>query len=358
MSACLTLENTTESLRNGFLELGVTQTWLVITATRTTDANVVLSDLDLPPLGISQIFGTYTLWPIDRNAVRVDEDSTGRKWEVNYIYSNNTGNFARDVNGDPVTVPTDSAKTVQITFQEYAEPIEDAKFLNTTQGGSYNVGTPVTGTPTWLAFPNDEGPVRVSTGEPVLAERIAYRTVIAVSRVEAEWNPLYETYTNAVNTEQVVITETDSVGTKATYTYDAGTLRMKPVTKQVLWQDAIMYFRIMFEMEHNARTWIHSEVDRSQKFRAYAGQLKPDGDEWTQEQVDALVDPPSSGAPYNWKSITTNEETIAIGDPVKLNGWGVPMPIARVTGALPTQDQAVYLNYEIYPELDYAPLAL
>ena len=197
MAANLCSENTTESLRNGFLELGIVQVWQVITATRTTTAAVVLSDPQLPPLGVSQIFGTYEMWPIDRSAQRVDEDQTGRKWYVTYNYSNNTGNYARDVNGDPVSDPTDAVKNVTISYQEYDQPIADAVYDSQTEGGGYSEGTPLTDDPPWLAGLNATGSVRVSSGEPVLATRIAYRQIIEVSRIEENWTSTYEEYTNA-----------------------------------------------------------------------------------------------------------------------------------------------------------------
>lgn len=358
--ADLLSENATESIRNGFIELGVDQIWQVITASRTTAFTAVLLDPTLPALGSSQLFDGQLLYLVDRRPSRVNQDATGRKWEVNCQWSNRTASYMRNVQGEPVSDPVDAAKNVDITWQEYSEPITNATFRNQTEDGGFSVGTTIAAPyPPWFAQPAQPGPVRVSTGEPVLAERIAYRQNIQVSRIERDWNATYEEYTNALNTEQVVITESDKDGVRATYTYEQYTLRMKPVTKQPMWQDGKMYFRIFFEMEHNVATWIHSEADVSQKYRAFEDQWKGDGTQMTDTDVQKAAVPNTVGAEYNFASIMTETDgnKVAIGQPMKLNGWGQKMPVRRGEGTY-NVDSDIYMNFDIYPLKSYGPLNL
>lgn len=354
MAATKCSENASETVKNGFVELSVTQVWQVIAASRTTPFTTVLQDVGLPTLGSSAIFDTATLWVVSRVPVRVDSDATERKWNVTVQWSNNTGTYARDTNGDPVTDPTSAAKTVDVTFQEYAKPIDAAVLSSVTIGGIEGTGTALTA-PSWIST-TDPGPIRVSTGEPVFAEKIEYTEVVTVSRIERSWTSNYDTYKNTINDATVVITESDVDGTRATYTYAAGTLRMKPITKMPIWQDAKMYFRVRFEMEHNAAGWLHSEVDRSQKRRVFVGQYKPDGGTYSQTDVNDAAGSGSTDVDYAYVSILTDDGSVAIGDPVKLNGNGAEMPIDR-SSSYDTESE-VYLNYEVYEEKDWSALSL
>lgn len=356
MTAVLCSENATETVKEGFVDLGVTQIWQVVTAARNVPFTTVLLEPGLPALGSSGTFGTAGLWVISRVPVRVNDDETGKKWNVTVTWTNQTSKFDRDENGDPVTDPTDAVKNVDIFYQEYAEPIDDALYISQTEDGPYGVGASLSADPPWLSK-TITGPVRVSTGEPVVAERIAYRQIISVSRTERTWNSNYETYTNTVNDAQLTITETDISGTVATYTYEANTLRMKPIRKTPMWKDGKMYFRITFEMEHKATGWIHSEIDRSQKRRIMVGQYKPDQTTYTQTEVNEAAKSGTANADFAYVSIQTDDDTVAIGDPVKLNGWSAEIPIWRVLGAI-SPESDIYLNYRIYEEKSFGALNL
>ena len=259
MAAELITENASENVKDGFVELKVTQVYQVVLANRTDTFVTALAASGLPALGHAGTFGAATLYAIARTPARVDDDATGRKWNVTVSYSNNTQNFSRDENGSPVTDPTDAVKTVDIQYLEYSEPITDATLLDVTTGGGHGVGTVLT-SPSWLT----DGAVTVSTGEIVHAVRTVYRQVITVSRLESSWTSTYEDYNNQINNASLTITETDSTGVVATYSFPAKTLRMKPITKQPVWIDSELFFRITFPMEHKADTWTHSEADRSQ----------------------------------------------------------------------------------------------
>ncbi len=355
MAAELITENATETVKSGFVELGVNQVWQVITATRSTDFTAALGASGLPALGSAGTFGGQTLYAISRVPNRVDDDATGKKWNVTVQYSNSTEQFNRNSSGQPVSNPTQSVKEVNIQFLEYAEPITDAEFLNVTKGGGYSVGTAISTQPTWI----DNGNVTVSTGETVSASRTSYRQVITVSRMESSWTSTYEDFTNTVNNSSVTITESDASGTKATYTFAANTLRMKPITKQPVWKDGSLYFRISFPMEHKPDTWIHSEYDRSQSERIFVGQTKPGGGTYTQLDVDALYPDATAGTvKFGIQTITEKTkdgDVVAVGNPRPLNGFGARLGVDATGNQM---GESRFVNWEIYDGKDFGTLNL
>ena len=354
MAAQLISENASETIKSGFVELGVTQVWQVILANRSDPFTSALSASGLPALQASGTFGTATLYVISRVPSRVDEDATGKKWNVTVSWSNATEQFNRNQNGQPVSDPTDSVKQVDIAYLEYSEPITNATFENVTEGGGFEDGTAITTQPTWL----DDGNVTVSTGETVQAERTAYRQVITVSRIESSWTSTYEDYTNTINSAALTITESDASGVKATYTFPAKTLRMKPITKTPVWKDGSLYFRISFPMEHKVDTWIHSEYDRSQSERISPGQKRKGGADWTQTEINDLYPDATGNVPFFIQTITekTSEgETVAVGDPRPLNGTGARLGVDATTNA---NGKSCFVNWSIFEEKSFAGLNL
>tara|TARA_R110000803_G_scaffold19350_2_gene50772 strand:- start:223 stop:1290 length:1068 start_codon:yes stop_codon:yes gene_type:complete len=355
MAAELITENASENVKDGFVELKVTQVYQVVLANRTDTFITALAASGLPALGHAGTFGAATLYAISRTPSRVDDDATGRKWNVTVNYSNNTQNFDRDENGSPVTDPTNAVKTVDIQYLEYSEPITDAIFESVTEGGGYSVGTSLTTQPTWL----DSGNVCVSTGESILAQRTAYRQVITVSRLESSWTSTYEDYNNQINNAPLTITETDSTGVVATYSFPAKTLRMKPITKQPVWIDSELFFRITFPMEHKADTWVHAEADASQSERIFVGQVKPGGGTWTQLEIDALYPDATAGTvKWAWLTITEKNEagdSIAVGDSRPINGTGARLGVDATTNV---NGESCYVNWKIYGEENFSALNL
>jgi hypothetical protein len=356
MAAELISENASENVKAGFIELGVVQVWQTITANRSDAFTVALGASGIPAIQSSGTFGGQTLYVISRTPSRVDGDATGRKWHITVTWSNRTESFDRNKDGEPVNTPTQAVKDVDIQFLEYAEPITDAKFLNVTEGGgSGGNGTAIGTQPTWLK----DGNILVSTGETVLATRNQYREIITVSRNEASWSSAYADYTNTVNNASLTITEEDSSGTKATYTYPAKTLKMKPISKQPVWKDGVLYFRVSFSMEYNELTWIHSELDASQSERVYVGQKKPGGGTYTQADIDKMNPDATAGTvkfgivPMTFKNL--EGDIIAVGDRRPLNGTGARLGVDESTN---TQGKSCFVNWEIFETKDWSSLNL
>ncbi|MCP4476720.1 MAG: hypothetical protein GY818_01350 [Planctomycetaceae bacterium] len=362
MAAELISENASENVKAGFVELGVVQVWQTITSARSDPFTVALGAAGLPAIQQSSTFGGQTLYVISRTPSRVDDDATGRKWHITVTWSNRTESFDRNKDGEPVNTPTQAVKDVDIQYLEYSEPITDAKFLNVTigggAGGSGTVLAPGTGNNDYRNWLKD-GAVLVSTGESVLATRNQYREIITVSRNEASWNSNYADYTNTVNNASLTITEQDSSGTKATYTYPAKTLKMKPITKQPVWKDGVLYFRVSFSMEYNELTWIHSEVDASQSERVYVDQLKPGGGAYTQADIDKMNPEATAGSvkfgivPITFLNL--DGDTVAVGDRRLLDGRGGRLGNAETSN---TQGKSHYTNWEIFEEKDWSSLNL
>jgi hypothetical protein len=356
MAAELISENASENVKAGFIELGVVQVWQTITANRNDAFTVALGASGVPAIQSSGTFGGQTLYVISRTPSRVDDDATGRKWHITVTWSNRTESFDRNKDGEPVNTPTQAVKDVNIQYLEYAEPITDAVFIECTEGGGINSGgTAITPQPTWLK----DGNILVSTGETVLATRNQYREVITVSRNEASWNSTYGSFTNTMNASQLVITEEDSSGTKATYTYPVNTLKMKPITKQPVWKDGVLYFRVSFSMEYNENTWLHSELDASQSERVYVGQKKPGGGTYTQADIDKMNPDATAGSvkfgivPMTFKNL--EGDIIAVGDRRPLNGTGARLGVDETTN---TQGKSCFTNWNIFEAKDWSSLNL
>ena len=360
-AANLVSETASETINNGFVELNATLTYQVLTTNREDTFLSALSAAGLPKLGAPVLFLPKSiLWCISRTPTRSDETATGKKWMITCQFKNNSGQFQKDRYGNPVNDPTEAVKDVEIIEQEFSEPVDKAIFRDITINGPHGVGA-VMGAPFWFNT-EDKGPIKVSSGESVFAERVNYRKVIVVQKVFADWDATtYESYRNTINSDTVTILEQDSIGTRATYTYDPLTLRMKPITKTKIWKDARMYFNVRFEMEHNEETWVHSELDVSQKRRVYVGGLNQDHSEIV-DAAEMLAKYKVTGF-FGYTSITTNDadgNAVAIGEPVLLNGTGDPIPFPRYdkNDYDPASNPSFYTNYDKYDKTAYMPLVI
>ena len=108
-------------------------------------------------------------------------------------------------------------------------------------------------------------------------------------------------------------------------------------------------------MEHNEDTWIHSELDRGAKRRVYVGQYKPDGNTYTSDDLTAL----EIDGSFGYASIMTDNDKVAIGEPVLFNGSGAEQPLSREIGGTYTEGEGIYLNFDVETNLrSFSPLNL
>lgn len=339
-----------ETFVNGFPQLDLVHIYQVI-APRNSSATTILHWPGVPRTGTKVSLGGSSAWVgrVTFEHPELDQD----RFLVTVPYSNQTANFERDINGNPVSDPTQIAKRVTINWVDKSEPVTSAKFLGITKGLTLGEGGQAVDPPPWLKK-NSFGPVTNSTGAPIHRLRTRRLKVITVQRVERNWNSQWDVYQGAINSDVVTIVVRDSTGVRATHTFARYTLRMSIKTPEE-WKDSKMYFRPSFIMEHNPKTWIHAEVDRGQKRRVFVGQRNPEGGNYDAgDLTDLKID-----SDWGFNSITTNKDTVAIGEPVLLNGWGAEQPLTRVGSGTYQDGDAFYLNYDIDNNIrPFAPLNL
>lgn len=344
-------EELMESISKGFLRYDLTRTYQVLTDTRTDGPATALSASGLPATGTVALLGSVPVYCVSRHPKRVDTDKTAKKWNIVTRWSNSTENFLRDVNGQPTTDPTQIVKEVDLDYQAFNEPIRNATMINVTQG-PYDDPDLTLFSPPWLA--SSKGPICNSAGEVIYAERQSHFRRIMVAKYYRDWSSTFDDYIDKINDAEVVITQTDQDGTRATYTFAARTLRIDDVIKTDIWKDGKLFFKAGFVMSENKRTWIHSEVDRGQNQRVFVGQYKSDGTRWTAEQM-ANQNPPITPP---WGLVPIKQDNVAVGEPRKLNGTGAPINVDNWYGETINKDSAIYVNYKVYEEADFSALNL
>ena len=347
MSASLIDKIGGATIVNGYLQYSLTYIYQVI-APRTSGINTILQWPGIPQAGSVALIEGQTVW-VDSPTCRL-ENPRADKWIVTVPYTNQTSQYERDYQGNPVTDPVDAVKQVTIDWADIEEPVNNARFRGiTTTAPEQEGGTPVTLTPTYMK----DGPVTNSAGVPIEVMRRKRIKIITVRRVARNWESTWEDYQNAVNTDKVTIIESDKDGERARHVFEKFTLKLAISTPNE-WKNGFLYYRPAFVMEHNPKTWIHSEVDRGRKRRAQIGYYKPeDKDGRTTYNEDDLKFLNIYGTNDYWESITTNNGKVAIGDPVLFGGYGCESTIDPAN-KLPT-----FTNWDVETNLKaFGPLNL
>ena len=355
MAAELLSQTLSQTIVNGFVQYQLVQTYQVLVPTRTTGPVAVINEVGLPLIGQSTIVDGITVWCRSKSDSQPDPTSAATRWVVVCNFSNNTSSFGRDSNGDPVSTPDEEVKQVAITWQEEQEPVEDAKFVAVWNALPWATlpGSVVTAPP-WI--PTTEGPVMNSAATPFELQRPKFTKQISVSRNEASWNNLWDTYINKVNSDEITITQEDSTGTKLSQTYPIGTLLMRPPTKTDIWADAIMYFRVTFNMLYRENTWTHYQVDAGTAEYLSTDQYKPDG--LSTYTAQELEDEFNITADFGRVEVTTKgtEGATTLSGPQNFNGYGRVSPNKQPASADPKD--LFYLSYKYFEEIAFAPLNL
>lgn len=349
-AAQLVDESIGESIASGFVRIDMTRVYQVLTTDRSDGASTVMGASGLPSIGSSVLYGTATLWCIGRKPSRVDKGSTAKKWNISTRWTNDASSFLRTSGGIPTTDPVQAAKTVEIEFVETMEPIRDAEYLSVTDGAYHN-GTEVYGADDieWLAA--STGPILNSAGDPILAERPTFNRMVTVWRYYRDYPDDLEQYINNINSLEVKVTQEDIQGIRATHTFPAKTLRFGAPRVEPQWQDGKLFFRVGVTLMEDKRTWIHSELDRGQRQRVFVGQNKTDGTTWTAGDL-ANLDPPVTSDGFALLDI--EREGYAPGEPLRLNGYGLPASVDPLSLDL---NKSFYVNYKKYPETDFSGIA-
>ena len=353
-------DTVTETTQQGFISNNYTEVYQVIMDDKAASAFAVLALAGIPQPNIEYLIPSgQKVYVIQRVPTRV-KDGTDRKWMVTIVYSNNqTSQFLRNSSGQPVTNPTEAVKAVDVEFEEFAKPIDNAKLISVTKGG-----------PAWAAGVTVED----ITGEP-LADRIIqpggivnsacdsqpasftdYRKRITVWRYEDEYKASYEDYLGKKNSDAITITESDDSGTKYSETFQPGRLLMKNIVKENVWRDSVLYYRIGYVMDaaKKGNVWYYSTFDEGTRQLVYAEQIDPDtGARWDAD-IPKFTEAVGSRE-IKPIEITTNDgfgNIVAIGEPQPLDGHGNPNPTKTGYGS------QVWLNWDLIEEIAFGPLNL
>lgn len=369
--AVLIDDTASETLKNGILIVKVVEVYQVLSNNRMESKDVVLAAPALPVRLSRTYHQTAECYAVSRVAKRPSIKATALMWTVVVTYTNDSSAYAHDATGKPVTDPTASVKRVEVDYVTREQPITTALFRHSTIGPFHesfdDPSDPDTINPAKAMQPpvwastTAQGPITNSAGDVRFATTPRYYRRITVSRIVRDWDDDILDFRGNINNDVVTVKQYDgSTGgdVRATYKFNPLTLRIDDIVKQDLWLGGSLYFKQSIVMVESKETWIHSEQDSGQRQRLYAGQRKdPDGTLYTQADMDAQ-DPPIVAGSYGLVNIINNG--VAIGDPAKLNGHGMPLPIIRdpTDAALPGNGDTIYLNYDVATISDFTPLGL
>lgn len=362
-----TSRSAAETLKSGIEIVTITETYDVMSDSRDENQFNVLNAPGVPKKRDNTYHGTNICFCITRSATRPGILATALKWQVVVTYTNDSTKFAHNDEGVPVSDPAQAAKVVDVDYMKEERPTTKAKFRSVTIG-PYNESLLANGDPdpdkllsppTWL--PRVVGPVVNSAGDPRYSTNPRYFRRVVVSRILRNWDDTISDYQGAINDDEVVIVERDGAGAagiRATHTFPKFTLRVDDIVKKNLRLGNKLYYHSQIVLVENLDTWVHSEADVGQRQRLFVGQTKDtSGDTYSVSDLAALS-PPIGEFDYDHRNIVKDE--VAIGDPAKLNGFGMPLPIVRDPGATAAiQDgDTIYVNFDIDDIKDFSVLAL
>jgi hypothetical protein len=355
MAATLVAEDLNESIVEGFTRIDLVRTFQVITSSRTTSAFTVRRWAGVPRVGSIATMGTgEILWVTNAHPYRVETDATHKKWNIDVTYTNATGEFPRDVNGNPVENPTDAVKEVDLSYLEFQKKIDDALLVSITYGGKYGVGQTLQAPPWIIPQGTNEGPVTNSAMVPQEQYKSIFKRLITVSQWVDSWTD-YDSYIGRVNLDQVTIQERDASGVKLEIVAEPHTLLLQNIIKENHWKDGRLYFRRRFVLAENKDTWLVSQLDEGmERYMAKDVQYKPDGsgDKVDQDYLDSL----GIQTDFGYDPITTKDGQALISQPVRFNGWGSESPIDKASSY--NGSVAHYLNYYVYRAINFSGLGL
>lgn len=369
-------DTVTETLKDGILIVNINEIYQVFSDRRDEDRSVVLAAPALPVKFTNAYHGNapgVICYAIARSAKRPAIGATALKWLVTVQYTNDSSAFAHSATGQPVSDPTQAVKRVDVEYLVGVKPTTKAAFLNSTIGPYSEAYDPVAFSatdgidptknmqpPAWLV--DKVGPVVNSSGDVRFVGTDQHYRRITVSRIVRNWDDSLLDFRGKINEDEVIIEQVDgptSSFVRASYKFPALTLRVDDVIKQDRWLGGSLYFQQSIVLVESKETWIHSEQDVGQRQRLFVGQKKDtDGNIYSQADMDAQVPPILAGS-HGLVNIVNNG--VAIGDPAKLNGHGMPLPIIRDPSdpnAVPVDGDTIYLNYAINDIVSFTGLAL
>lgn len=345
-------ETTRDTVVGGVRQIEHVRIYQVFASSTSVGSATVLNASGVPVYGSVLLYDSIPVYCLERDAKRSDTDVERLKWIVTCRFSNNTQGHMRDYLGRPVLEPENSAPQVDITFFESKERFNNAVFLGMEDENGVPVGVSLA--PLTL---NDYGPVINSAFDYLDAERRAFDKVITYWKYVTEYNNDWEDLIGTINANTVTVTQSDQAGVKLTQSFDARTLLLSSIFKQDYWADGNLYFRIGFQMLKARSPWVVKLLDQGTRQRIFTGQYKLDGTTVTFAERARVT-----SFDYFLQEIPTFDEdgnqVGLVGQPVPLNGTGMPIPVKQYGTNSATNGKAYYLKYQEFDEANWTALGL
>lgn len=315
-----------DRVENGHLKISFTQHYEAIIDDPSGDSAIeVGTDPRLPQRGSAYATSTgYVVWCQSVGDVSIQaRDANRTVVQVPVLFTNDTENWPLDSQGQPTDNPAEVAQKVTITAEEIRVPIDKAEYL-----GTFNQKDEI-----WINIPDlaigDQSPIINSAHQPQERFTTVYRDVIRIVDFKRTWDNTWDTYKGAINDDEVTIAQEDGEGTRLSKTYGAYNLLCQTVQQEDVWKDGKLWFKRTIVLRHNQDGWYHKVPDMG------------------------VVERQANG---NFAGLFVEDNTVAVSEPVKLNGEGKAQPTTITTGEVYDAKDTFYTWWRSTPELDFQEL--
>lgn len=375
MAANRTSQDLVERLIDGFLQYDYTEVWQV-------DASgpaAALLDPSLPQIGTEYaITGvSQPVYCYQRQPRRRSDTQAKALFDVICSFTNAVTRYERTVDGLPANEPEQIVPRVDIAFEEFAEQSPTAQFV-----GIFPAGTQLTEIdpalsrqiPGYLPTPQfgTDVPIVNSANDPIQnVNKRRHQKRLTFWSWHRDWEPDWDEYLDAVNDAEVTITQSDKDGQRLRYTFPKYTLLINDIVKEDHWRDGRLYFRRGVVFANNPLGWFTQLPDQGFNELWFVGQLKEDGTQMTQTEMDDWFGSfPTKRTAYEHSPIiqfkpatdtgaTTDPNaewySVPVADPQALNGYGRLVKIATPDGPAFEPKVMVYMPYQVK---NFAPLGI
>lgn len=352
MAFHLCSESYRRSIRGGFLQHDYTRTYkgTVVNSSLVSTCH----DATLPALGSSIVLEGIQYWAVEQIPRRQDDENGRQLAYVDIVYSNDTGSFERDVNGQPVTDAEDIAPYVQVQFHEGIEEISDARLSRIEDP----TGTEVSMPPILASRANSDRKYAItnSAGAPVgTAQKKSFIKQLTYWTYHRTWDEDWESYNGNVNSAAFTLTQQDAGGVRSQNSVAAKCGLLAQIIREDHWKGDKLYFRRGCVILVDPRTWEHRQPDVG-----YAGAVFDGQYDWEAPTPSSTFTPSQlSSFQINnvrttiYKQLKDSDDNL-LTEPVRLNGFGAPHWTPRPGVIAAEKDSTFHLVYDKYDISDYA----
>ena len=343
-----------ESIERGIRRIMVVQTYIVITDVVNEPIGNIVNAPGIPALNDTFAYQSDTVRCV---AKRPQSDANSRrKWLVMVTYSNDTEDRPVDNQGQPSQVSTDIAPWVTIDWFTEMDEVREAQFDGVyTASQLKDGGTKETFVPKKLNTTEDflagtVGPIVNSAMQPQpgAAQKPFTRAIVRHHSYQRPWDNTWDTYINAVNTDEVTLSMSDASGPQWTRIFPAYSLKCTDVEMQREWkQGELSFLRVVVMSYHpdsQGGQQRHFDLeDKGTVRHIFAGQWKEDGSVY---DTDALVNEFGLGVPSGQSKLKVDGKTTSVSSEFNLNGYGMQLPVRNPANSTPSEIH--FMRYKIY----------